>query len=200
LFAVALPEIARYIADANRGADVAELADAQPSGGCDRKVVEVQLLSSAPTALNFMKRRYLLGLCSVLVIVAASRAVAQGFKPIDRTKQADVNGKIISPDNLNLKNVAQPTRSFWQSPRSDERQSLPQVDLKNVDLQQLRLAGYSTEILPQQNFTAKRAAITEKPRVEKDVQHTKAPIKDRQLHPFAPGGEEELEKQLNKPH
>ena len=31
-----------------RCADVAELADAQPSGGCDRKVVEVQLLSSAP--------------------------------------------------------------------------------------------------------------------------------------------------------
>ena len=30
-------------------ADVAKLADAQPSEGCDRKVMEVQLLSSAPT-------------------------------------------------------------------------------------------------------------------------------------------------------
>jgi hypothetical protein len=29
-------------------ADVAKLADAQPSEGCDRKVMEVQLLSSAP--------------------------------------------------------------------------------------------------------------------------------------------------------
>ena len=31
-------------------ADVAKLADAQPSEGCDRKVMEVQLLSSAPTS------------------------------------------------------------------------------------------------------------------------------------------------------
>ena len=29
-------------------ADVAELADAQDSGSCDRKVVQVQVLSSAP--------------------------------------------------------------------------------------------------------------------------------------------------------
>jgi hypothetical protein len=30
-------------------AEVAELADAQASGACGRKVVEVQILSSAPT-------------------------------------------------------------------------------------------------------------------------------------------------------
>src|ERR1039458_5142502 len=34
-------------------ADVAKLADAQPSEGCDRKVMEVQLLSSAPTQDQF---------------------------------------------------------------------------------------------------------------------------------------------------
>ena len=32
----------------NCRADVAELADAQDSGSCDRKVVQVQVLSSAP--------------------------------------------------------------------------------------------------------------------------------------------------------
>src|SRR5262249_36587016 len=40
----------RYI---RADADVAELADAQPSGGCGRKVVEVQVLSSAPTRRKF---------------------------------------------------------------------------------------------------------------------------------------------------
>ena len=47
-FPVAMRRAAGYISDAEVAADVAELADAQPSGGCDRKVVEVQLLSSAP--------------------------------------------------------------------------------------------------------------------------------------------------------
>ncbi len=48
VFTVARLGRARYIVPRNTVADVAELADAQPSGGCDRKVVEVQLLSSAP--------------------------------------------------------------------------------------------------------------------------------------------------------
>jgi hypothetical protein len=33
-------------------AEVAELADAQASGACGRKVVEVQILSSAPPSRN----------------------------------------------------------------------------------------------------------------------------------------------------
>ena len=48
-FLVASSECGSYIARCQSCADVAKLADAQPSEGCDRKVVEVQLLSSAPT-------------------------------------------------------------------------------------------------------------------------------------------------------
>ena len=45
--AVAMSGSAGYIADADSGADVAKLADAQPSEGCARKGMEVQLLSAA---------------------------------------------------------------------------------------------------------------------------------------------------------
>lgn len=147
-----------------------------------------------------MKRLYLFGLCGVLVVIVARPTPAQLVNQIDPTKQADVNGKIISPGTLNLKSVAQPTVNFSQSPRSDERQSFSQVELKGISLQQLQLAPYSTEFVPQQNFAAKRASITEKPRDEKTVPLTKAPIKDRQIRPFTPAGEEELKKQLNEPH
>jgi len=51
-----------------------------------------------------------------------------------------------------------------------------------------------------QNSTAKRAAITEKPRDEKQISRTKVPIKDREIHAYTPGGEKELKKQLNEPH
>jgi hypothetical protein len=138
--------------------------------------------------------------CAALAFVAALTANAQILKPVDPTKQADVNGKFVNPANLNLKEVEQPTRSFPRSPRSDERQMLPQVELKTIDPQQIQLSGYATRTVPLQNFTAKRAAISEKPRNEKDVKRTKAPIKDREIHAYTPGGEEELKKQLNEPH
>jgi hypothetical protein len=87
-----------------------------------------------------------------------------------------------------------------RSSRSDERRSFSQVELKNVDLQQLQLSGYRTQFVPMQNSTAKRAAITEKPRDEKQISRTKVPIKDREIHAYTPGGEKELKKQLNEPH
>ena len=136
--------------------------------------------------------------CLLAMSLTAS-ARAQLARPIDPNRQADVNGKIISPGNLNLRNIAQPTVNFSRSPRSDERQSFSQIELKNVDLQQLQLSGYSTQIVPQQNFAAKRAAIAEKTRDEKQFPVTKAPIKDRQIAPLTPTGEEELKKQLNEP-
>lgn len=43
------------------GAPVAELVDAQVSGTCDRKVVEVQVLSGAPN-VKFCEPRFLLKL------------------------------------------------------------------------------------------------------------------------------------------
>ncbi len=147
-----------------------------------------------------MKWLYLLGLCGVLSVIVARPAPAQVVRTIDPTKQADVNGKIISPSTLNLKGVAQPTVNFSRSPRSDERQSFSQIELKNVDLQQLQLSGYSTQIVPQQNFTAKRATVAEKAHDEKQFPVTKAPIKDRQIRPFTAAGNEELKKQLNEPH
>jgi hypothetical protein len=61
----------------------------------------------------------------------------------------------------------------------------------------------STTVLPKTNFTAKRAAVDKSNDLaKKQVDQTKrvAPITDRQIRPFTPGGEEELKKQLNEPH
>ena len=42
----------------SKHADVAELADAQDSGSCDRKVVQVQVLSSAPNEKETLRASF----------------------------------------------------------------------------------------------------------------------------------------------
>src|SRR4030095_16783698 len=57
-------------------AEVAELADAQASGACGRKVVEVQILSSAPTFAHACQRTRELRLAShAKVVHHSSRSI-----------------------------------------------------------------------------------------------------------------------------
>jgi hypothetical protein len=73
-----------------------------------------------------------------------------------------------------------------------------------VDLESVEFSTISTPILPQANFTAKRAAAGDKLSDEnqKQLAHSKqkAPVTERQIRPFTPGGMEELKKQLATPH
>ena len=60
-------------------ADVAELADAQVSEACDGDIVEVQVLSSAPTHSYFQRRVLLSGL-------AVFSFVTRARHTLERTK------------------------------------------------------------------------------------------------------------------
>ena len=174
---------------------MAESADAQPSGGCDRKVVEVQLLSSAPRHTATTMKWF-----AILILSGTLNASAQVLKPIDPNKQADeINNKTVQAADVNLNTISQPTRSFPTSPLTDKQQKLKDVNTKTVDLNTLQRPTIPQDTLPQKNFTAKRATESNKtsPDTQKTVKQPVAPIPDRQLHPFAPGGEDELKKQFH---
>lgn len=133
------------------------------------------------------------------------QARAQVLKPIDRTKQAEVNDKTVSFGDVALDTVSQPTRDLpRESPLQQGDLKLQNVDLKDKDLslKTLDMSTVSTPVLPKANVTAKRAAVDKKNyenKKELDQTKQKAPITDRQIRPFTPGGEEELKKQLNGP-
>jgi hypothetical protein len=150
-----------------------------------------------------MKLRSIL-LVVALVAVLSPRAGAwtDPRAPIDRTKQADVNGMNVSYSDVPLDTISQPSRDVPGSPLTKGDLKPQSVDLHNVDFSTRDMSTITLPVLPKANFTAKRAtADKQNDQTSKQVDHTtrKAPISDRQIRPFTPGGEEELKKQLNQP-
>jgi len=132
----------------------------------------------------------------------APLAGAQILKPIDLQKQADVNNKTVNYGNLQFDSISQSTRDVPNSPVTKGDLKLQRVDLNEVDFKTLDMSVVPTKILPQANFKAKRAAVdklNDQSGKQLDQSKQKAPITKRQIHPFEPGGEQELEKQLNDP-
>jgi hypothetical protein len=129
---------------------------------------------------------------------------AQTISAIDYTKQADVNKKSVAYGDLPFNTISQPTRDLPnKSPIAKGDLKLSGMDLKDVELNTLEMNSISTSVLPKPNLAPKRAPIDKSNDLDKkQVDQTKqvAPITDRQIRPFTPGGEEELKKQLNEPH
>ena len=130
---------------------------------------------------------------------------AQVFKPIDRTKQADVNNQTVNFSDVQLGTVSPAARDLpRKSPLSKGDLKLQDADVKDkgLDFKTLDMSTVPMAVLPKVNFTPKHAAIDSKNcESKKDLDQTKqkAPITDRQIRAFTPAGEEELKKQLNNP-
>jgi hypothetical protein len=180
---------------------VAKLADAQPSEGCDRKVMEVQLLSSAPNRAMNMKLYRLSLLFAVLTLLLSPRARAQFGKAIDPTKKADVGGKSVGFGEAQFQMLSQPTRDLPNSALIKDDLKFQDVDTKGVELNSLQFSSVTTTVIPKANFTAKRIADKVSDSTNQ-LDHVKknAPINNRQIRAFTTGGESELKQQLNEPH
>jgi hypothetical protein len=151
-----------------------------------------------------MKRLCLIISCAAVITVFTAPVPAQILKPIDHNKLADdVSSKNLQFGSAEFNTIKMDTRETARSSVSDKTAVLKgNVGLNKLELQTLNLDNIIKTNLQFKNFTAKRAAITDKARSDKDlsdVQQAKAPIAKRQIRPFAPGGEEELKKQLNTP-
>jgi hypothetical protein len=174
---------------------VAKLADAQPSEGCDRKVMEVQFLSSAPIdGCDMMKRVILFGLIGVAL---AASARAQLIKPIDYRKEADIDTKSANLPALNLHTQTEPSRTLSVLPFSNKQPELKQLQQNQLDLNGVDFSFINACVLPQQNFTAKRAVISDQLLDQPFITIPRAPITSRQIKAYTPQGTEELKKQLS---
>lgn len=122
-------------------------------------------------------------------------------KPIDYSKKADVSGKTVTFGDLHYETVSQPTRATSRtSPLTKGDLHLQRLDLHQVDLKSVEMSTVSEPVLPQVNFSAKRAAVDKvNDRADQQLPQTKlkAPITSRQIRPLTPQGEEELRKQLS---
>ncbi len=152
------------------------------------------------------------GLTLLAVILAAllsTRAHAQIVKPIDTTKQADVN-KTVNFGDVQFDTLSQPTSVLpGSSPLSKGNLKFQDTDQKKVEFNGLEMSTISRPTLPMANFTAKRAAVdvprdetkkqADQTRKQADQTKKQAQINGRQIRPFTPAGEEELKHQLNEP-
>ena len=149
-----------------------------------------------------MKLRMLLSLTVAIEIVLLSWAGAQILQPIDPKKMADIDTKPVNLGEAQFQTVPQLTRDQPNAPVSKGNVKFQGYDTKQVDFHTLEMSTIEKPVLPQANFTAKRIAVKMSDETNKKLNHAKekAPINKREIRPFAPGGEEELKKQLNEPH
>ncbi len=140
----------------------------------------------------------------ILVALSPLKARAQFLRelsqPVDQTKQADVNQKTLSFGEVPLNTLSQPTKDLAGSPLTKGDLKLQQLDQKKAEFNTLPMPTVSEPLLPQANFTAKKAvADFPNDKTAKQAEETakKAPVTDRQIKPFTPAGEEELKHQLN---
>lgn len=146
--------------------------------------MEVQLLSSAPTFE--MKRAVLILLLLALRATGATLPVTEG--------------KSLQLPTLNYDNLPQPTRTEPVSPVSSQRRPAGKtIENKTINTDTLQYGTLSFKMLPQTNFTAKRAAVAG-PRPAETVSTPRAVIERRVIRAVTPEGAEELKKQLNEPH
>ncbi len=143
-------------------------------------------------------------LAALLPTQLRAQILDQIKKPLDRTKQADVSDKNVSFGDLHLETVAQPTHATpAASPLSKGNLQLQQLDLNQVDLKSAEMSTLPEPVLPQGNFSTKRAEAdkaNDAASHQLDQSWQNAPITNRQIRSLTPKGEEELKKQLNKLH
>jgi uncharacterized lipoprotein YbaY len=143
-----------------------------------------------------MKRLTVLMASAMLAGVIQTRA-ADFLRPVDPSRQADINGKNASLGDLNLDSVSQPTRSTPMSPISGKAYNVKDVTLTERSLKTVRFNTVPLADAPSRNFAAKRAQADTNVRREREVTKSEAKVRDRQIRAFTPGGEQELKEQLN---
>lgn len=135
------------------------------------------------------------------ILLAAASAHAQLLKPIDVRQLADVNDKTVDMPTVNFDTIPQPTRTQPILPLTGQRlEPADTVETKRVDTHTLRYDNVAVKVLPQQNFSPKRATVAGNASLPPAVDTPKADIKKRVIRPLTPAGAEELKKQLNEPH
>ncbi len=147
-----------------------------------------------------------LGLTLLAVIFAASLFTpvhAQVLKPLDLTKQADVNNKTVDFGEVQFNSLSQPMSVLpGGSPLSKGNLKFQDLSQKKTDFNTLEMSTISKPTLPKANFTTRRAEIdvtSDVAKKQSDQTTKKAHINERQIRPLTPAGEEELKRQLNEP-
>ena len=146
--------------------------------------------------------RYLIAIVFLTGLLAPVNAGV--LDPIDRNKIADINGKTVDLQTLQMNFV--PTATSTQpvvpigNQRVDRSKTISSkfVETKTVNFE--TRDGFTVlpfKTIPQTNFTAKRAAL-EQPSVNTQNVSTKnASINQRVIRPLTPAGDKELQEQIN---
>lgn len=146
--------------------------------------------------------RYLIAIVFLTGLLAPVNAGV--LDPIDRNKIADINGKTVDLQTLQMNFVPTSTRTQpvaqIGNQRVDRSKTISSkfVETKTVNFETREgFAVLPFKTIPQTNFSAKRAVL-EQPSVNTQNVSTKnASINQRVIRPLTPAGDKELQEQIN---
>ena len=136
----------------------------------------------------------------VLGLAVALSARAQLLAPINPAKTAEVNGKVLDLQRVNANTIAPAQYPTKEVAVTGQRIATSIVDTALRPVQLLDLGLRPTSTVPQQNFAAKRAAVSDQV-LSFPMQPTPgAAITNRVIDLRTPAGQAELREQLNARH
>lgn len=99
-------------------------------------------------------------LAALLPALSSAQVLDQIKKPLDYSKQADVNGKTVTFGDLHYGTVSQSAHTGSTTlPLSKGDLQLHRMQLNEVNLKSVDMSTVSEPVLPQVNFSPKRAAV-----------------------------------------
>jgi hypothetical protein len=141
----------------------------------------------------------------IVMVLLAGSVSAQVFKPVDSRRLADVNKKVIQPDQLDLKTLPRQLYQTGEAPAARKRVARKSANTRMANVSMVDLPLHPVGFVPQKNFTAKHATQSDQKAVLPDgrpaaevLPAETAPIRKRVIHARTPAGEQKLREQLRK--
>ena len=136
----------------------------------------------------------------LLGVTVALAAPAQLLSPLDPSKQADVNGKVLDLQRAKVNTIAPALYPTKEAAVTGQRVTTSTVSTTVRSTQMLDFSLRPTTTVPQQNFAAKRAAVSDEVLTLPMQSTPGAAITNRVIDLRTPAGQAELREQLNVRH
>lgn len=141
----------------------------------------------------------------ILIVALGTLLVGQAgagvLGQIDPSRSAEINGRMVDLPNANLNTLSFPNRDLPVSPVSSRQHQIQNmIEARTVKLRTLdrQTVETPTRSLPNANFTAKRAHVSDASVAGETIPTERADVPERIIRTRTPGEQQELMQQLNR--
>ncbi len=136
---------------------------------------------------------------AILMVLIVMTAFARAAAPLDPSRRAEANDKVVSPGTVNQPCLSFPTPNLTVAPQSSKSVESKMLSHKTIDAKRVNQPTTERPLLSKPNVETPRASVSDQDADRSVVVPTVvAPIPARRIEPDSAAGEQELREQLNQ--